>query len=120
MSLERIILEMGSGNDLHGMDYTKAAIRAVEDALHHSSIVLFRSTGLNRDAMQIEVTIGVQKPDQIDAERVAATLPFGSVTVNPVVGGLDVPVPVQNNYIVIATAAIAVRYDIPAGYRQQT
>ena len=28
MAPKRIILEMGSGNDLHGGDYTKAAIRA--------------------------------------------------------------------------------------------
>ena len=26
---KRIILEMGSGNDLHGGDYTKAALRAL-------------------------------------------------------------------------------------------
>ena len=25
----RIILEMGTGNDLYGMDYTKAAARAI-------------------------------------------------------------------------------------------
>ena len=31
MALKRIILEMGSGNDLHGGDYTKAALRAVQD-----------------------------------------------------------------------------------------
>ena len=29
MSLQRIILELGAGNDLHGGDYTKAANRAV-------------------------------------------------------------------------------------------
>ena len=34
MPLKRIILEMGTGNDLYGEDYTKAAIRAVQDALH--------------------------------------------------------------------------------------
>ncbi len=28
---------MGTGNDLHGGNYTKAAIRAVQDAIHHSS-----------------------------------------------------------------------------------
>ena len=33
MPLKRIILEMGAGNDLHGGDYTKAALRAVQDAL---------------------------------------------------------------------------------------
>ena len=33
MTPKRIILELGTGNDLHGGDYTKAAIRAVQDAL---------------------------------------------------------------------------------------
>ncbi|MFK7889389.1 MAG: Lin0512 family protein, partial [Granulosicoccus sp.] len=40
MTLKRIILEMGAGSDLHGEDYTKAACRAVHDALHHSSLTL--------------------------------------------------------------------------------
>ena len=31
--MKRIILEMGMGNDLYGEDYTKAACRAVEDAI---------------------------------------------------------------------------------------
>ena len=39
----RIILETGTGNDLYGEDYTKAACRAVQDALHHSSITMFRA-----------------------------------------------------------------------------
>ena len=29
---QRMIIEMGMGNDLHGMDYQKAARRAIEDA----------------------------------------------------------------------------------------
>ena len=33
MALKRVILELGTGNDLHGGDYTKAALRAVQDAL---------------------------------------------------------------------------------------
>ena len=39
--MKRIILEMGMGNDLYGEDYTKAACRAVEDAIRHSSLVYF-------------------------------------------------------------------------------
>ena len=38
---QRIIIEMGMGNDLHGMDYTKACARAIEDAFRHSSLPLF-------------------------------------------------------------------------------
>ena len=47
--LERLILEVGMGNDLYGEDYTKAALRAVQDALHHSSLTLFRSPAFNFD-----------------------------------------------------------------------
>ena len=46
MAAKRVILEMGSGNDLHGGDYTKAAVRAVADAIHHSSLTLIRTLGL--------------------------------------------------------------------------
>ena len=62
MALQRVILEMGTGNDLHGGDYTKAALRAVQDAIHHSSLTLIRTLKLDAKKMQVEVTIGVQKP----------------------------------------------------------
>lgn len=115
MSLERIILEMGTGNDLYGEDYTKAAVRAVQDALHHSSISLFRSMGIDRESMQVEVTIGTQKPEEIDADIIAKQIPFGTVTVNSVFGGLNVTDPIQETVTVIASAAVAARLDIPAG-----
>ena len=51
MKAKRVILEMGSGNDLHGSDYTKAAIRAVEDAIHHSSLTFIRTLGVDARAM---------------------------------------------------------------------
>lgn len=113
MSLKRVILEMGAGNDLHGADYTKAALRAVNDALHHSSMSWLRSLGLDSKAMQIEVTIGVQRPDQVDAAKVKASLPHGHVTVKVTKGGLDVPAEGGHDLAVIASAAIAVRYDLP-------
>ena len=60
--MKRIILEMGTGNDLYGEDYTKAACRAVDDALHHSSLILFRSLGFDHADMDVRVTIAVQDP----------------------------------------------------------
>jgi uncharacterized protein (TIGR02058 family) len=113
MPLKRIILEMGSGNDLHGGDYTKAALRAVQDALHHSSLAVFRSAGLDSKKMQVEVTIGVQNPEAVDTEKVKASLPHGQVTVKAVKGGLDVPAEGAHDAAVIASAAIAVRFDLP-------
>jgi uncharacterized protein (TIGR02058 family) len=113
MPVKRVILEMGAGNDLHGSDYTKAALRAVQDALHHSSLSLVRSLGLDVNSLQVEVTIGVQRPEQVDAAAVKASLPRGQVTVKVVKGGLDVPAEDRHDAIVIASAAIAARFDLP-------
>ena len=115
MALKRIILEMGTGNDLYGEDYTKAAGRAVQDALHHSSLTLFKALGLNRDDMQITVTIGVQHPERVDQEAVARELPFGSVKVKAEIGGLNVVDEQAQTTSVIAAAAIAVYLDLPDG-----
>ncbi|MBK1658038.1 Lin0512 family protein [Paracraurococcus ruber] len=107
-TLRRVILELGTGNDLHGGDYTKAALRAVQDALHHSSLSMLRALRVDPKAMVVEVTIGVQKPERVEAERVRASLPHGQVTVRVVKGGLDVPDPEREDTAVIASAAIAV------------
>jgi uncharacterized protein (TIGR02058 family) len=115
MSLQRVILEMGTGNDLYGEDYTKAAVRAVQDALHHSSISLFRSLGIAYDTMQVEVTIGSQQPGLVDVAIIASQIPFGSVKVNSVKGGLNVTDPEQATVTVIATAAVAARLELPEG-----
>ena len=113
MALKRVILELGTGNDLHGGDYTKAALRAVQDALHHSSMSMIRSLGLNSKEMQLEVTIGVQRPDKVNAAAVQASLPHGQVTVKVVKGGLDVPEDDRDDIAVIASAAVAVRFELP-------
>ena len=108
----RVILELGSGNDLHGSDYTKAALRAVQDALHHSSLSFVRSLKIERTKLDVEVTVGVQRPDQVDLDAVKNSLPVGNVTVKAVKGGLDVADPENNDPAVIASAAIAVRIEV--------
>src|ERR1700686_574298 len=110
---KRIILEMGSGNDLHGGDYTKAAIRAVQDALHHSSLSFIRTFGLDSKQMQVEVTIGAQKPERVDAAAVKATLPLGQGTVTVVKGGLDIPDGAGHATAIGASAAVAARMELP-------
>ena len=71
MPAKRVILELGTGNDLHGGDYTKAALRAVQDALHHSSLTMLRTLGVNsKTGMFVDVTIGVQQPAKVDLEKV--------------------------------------------------
>ena len=113
MPKTRVILELGSGNDLHGQNYTTAALRAVQDALHHSSLSFIGTLKIDRKTVEVDVTIGVQKPELVDLEKVRASLPVGKVTVKAVKGGLDVPDPENNDPAVIASAAIAVRIDVP-------
>jgi len=113
MTLKRVITEFGTGNDLHGGDYTKAAVRAVQDAIHHSSLSLIRSLGVDSRTMQVEVTIGVQQPEKVDTGAVKAALPHGQVTVRAIKGGLDVPDDSSGDVAVIASAAVTVRLDLP-------
>jgi uncharacterized protein (TIGR02058 family) len=112
MPKTRVILELGSGNDLHGSDYTKAALRAVADALHHSSLAFIRSLKIDAAALDVEVTLGVQRPERVDLEKVKAAMPAGNVIVTAVRGGLDVTDPERNDTAVIASAAVAVRIEL--------
>ena len=113
MASRRIVLEMGMGTDIRGGDYTKAAIRAVFDALHHSSLGITRAIGADIESMHVEVMVGVQQPDKVDTDAVKATLPHGKVTVKAVKGGIDVPDENSGDFAIIANAAIVVKLDLP-------
>jgi uncharacterized protein (TIGR02058 family) len=41
--------------------------------------------------MFVDVTIGVPNPEAVDTQAVAKELPYGTVTVNAVKGGLEIP-----------------------------
>ena len=105
----RYVTEMGMGTDVHGRDYTQAAERAVFDAIHHSSLHFFTSLGKNADDMFIDLLIGVPEPDKVDTERVAAALPYGTVSIKVQKGGLEIPADDGNDAIVIANAGVVVR-----------
>ena len=100
MAKRRFIIEMGMGNDLHGQDYTKAASRAVQDALHGSSLEVLKTRPELRKDLTVKVTIGVQEPDKVDLGVIKSLLPVGEVSVSSVVGGLNV------NEAVVAQVAI--------------
>ena len=113
MSLKRMVLQIGMGTDIRGRDYTKAAVRALRDALWHNSLSVADAVGLPADAMQVEVTIGVPHPEQVDKEAVLAVLPHGTGTVTVVEGGLEIANDAGTNATVVANAAAVVRLDIP-------
>jgi len=84
LARKRLAIEMGMGTDLHGMDYTKAAVRGLRDALWHNSLSVVP----------------------------ALVLPYGKATVKPVKGGLDVPNDDGSNTTVIASVAVVVYLDV--------
>ena len=104
--MQRFIIEMGMGNDLHGQDYMKAAARAIEDAIRHSSIPMFGALNIDHTEMRVQVTVGVQSPEDIDTEALKSALPRGRVTVQATHGGLDITNPDTGEITVIATAAV--------------
>jgi uncharacterized protein (TIGR02058 family) len=112
MAMKRMVLEIGMGTDIRGADYTKAAVRALRDALWHNSLSITDAMGLPVDAMQVEVTIGVPHPEKVSTAEVLAVLPHGTGTVAVVEGGLEIPNDAGTDRVVLAHAAAIVRLDV--------
>lgn len=111
MALVRCITEMGMGVDVHGRDATKAAKRAVSDAIRHSSLGFAKMLGKTAHDMVVDVKIGVPDPAGVDTAAVAKELPYGKVTVTAERGGLEVPAESGGDAILIANAAVIVSFD---------
>ena len=112
MAMKRMALEIGMGTDIRGADYTKAAVRALRDALWHNSLSIADAVGLDVDTMQVEVTIGVPHPEKVNKAEVLAVLPHGTGTVSVVEGGLEIANEAGTDKTVIAQAAAIVRLDL--------
>jgi uncharacterized protein (TIGR02058 family) len=115
MNRQRFIVEIGTGADLHGGDVTKAAQKAIKDAVSHSCLCgLFDIVGINNpNQMHIEVKIACPYPDKLDKNEVLKAVPFGSAQLEAVQGGLtvrglDLPELGEGDTIVVAVAALTV------------
>ena len=100
------------GTDIRGADYTKAAVRALRDALWHNSLNVAAALGKPTDSMVVEVHIGVPRPELVNKAEVLAILPHGTGTVTVVEGGLEIFNDDRTSSTVIANAAAIVRLDI--------
>ena len=112
MAMKRMMVEIGMGTDIRGADYTKAAVRALRDALWHNSLNVAAALGKPTDSMVVEILIGVPKPERVDTAQVLAVLPHGTGTVKVVEGGLEIPNEAGTDKTVIAQAAAVVRLDL--------
>ena len=109
MSTVPYVLEFGMGVDLHGEDCTKAACRAVFDAVRHSSLPLLNEIRERGGTMLVDVTVAVPDPASVNLDVVKAELPHGEISVHAVSGGLRVP----GRETIIACASIAVSAQYP-------
>jgi uncharacterized protein (TIGR02058 family) len=83
-------IELGTGVDLRGQSATKAAVRAVRDAIGTNLIpsvpVL---TGGDHDRLKVNIRLAVPLPDpEIDFDAIREVLPVGTVTFEIVQGGM--------------------------------
>jgi uncharacterized protein (TIGR02058 family) len=105
-------LEVGMGTDIRGADPTKAACRAVRDALWHNSLAIATALGQPLDAMIVDVHIGVPRPELVDKAQVLAVLPYGTGSVSVVDGGLEIHNDEGTDSSLIAHACVVVSLDI--------
>ena len=76
---KRFIVEFGSGADLHGADMTKAAARAIKDAVSHACLcglveILGRSSF---EGILVHAEVRVPDPGKVDVEALKAMIPIG-------------------------------------------
>lgn len=111
MAKKRVAIEIGMGTSLRRADYTAAAVRALKDALWHNSLNMAPAFGFPKEAMIVEVEIGVQEPGEVDTTEVAKCLPYGQSSVAVSLGGLDIPKP-DGGKTVMANATAVVYFDM--------
>ena len=111
MAKQRMVLELGMGTDIRGADSTKAACRALRDALWHNSLSIAPALGHPLESMIVDVHIGVPRPDTVDKAQVLAVLPYGKGTVTVVEGGLEIKNDAGGSTL-IANACAIVSLDI--------
>ena len=114
MAKTRMVTQFGMGTSIRSQNYTEAAVRGIRDALWHNSLNVADAFGFPKEAMLIEVEIGVQQPDKVDSDALLGIFPYGQPSVRVVNGGLDVAKPDGSGVSVIANVAIIVSFDMAA------
>lgn len=112
MAKIRMLNQFGMGTSIRSLDYTEACARGIRDALWHNAVNVADAFGFPREAMILDVEIGVQKPDQVDTQALLGIFPYGQVKINLSKGGLDIDKPDGSGTSVIANVAIGVSFDM--------
>jgi uncharacterized protein (TIGR02058 family) len=112
MAAKRVALEIGMGTDVRGGDSTKAAARALRNALWRNSLTIAKALGQDPKDMLVDIRIGVPNPETVRHDEVLAVLPYGTPELSVVEGGLEVANEDNSDVMLLAHAAVVVRLDI--------
>jgi uncharacterized protein (TIGR02058 family) len=120
MNMKRYCIEMGTGIDQHGQDVTKAAAKAVKDAVSRvclsglGEIVKLGGIG----DMVVDVLVACPHPEEVKTEEVLEALPFGTKQIKVVEGGMSATVSFaaglgdKTDQAIVANAAVTVSVDM--------
>jgi uncharacterized protein (TIGR02058 family) len=119
MNKKRFVIEMGTGVEQHGQNITRAATKAVKDAISRVSLVGLREMMALEDLneMLVEVLIACPRPEEVNSAEVLQALPFGQKEIKVVEGSMVVHghqlaiLEDKSDEIIIANAAVTVYLD---------
>lgn len=87
-----LFIEVGFGNDQHGQNPTKAAVRACRNAIEFNSIPSIAKIvpgGYDGMRLRVQLAAPAEYHDAIDIAQVAAVFPYGRLDpIELVVGGM--------------------------------
>ncbi|MHA1265747.1 MAG: Lin0512 family protein [Candidatus Helarchaeota archaeon] len=115
-AIKRFIIQLGMGVDQHGQDVTRAAQKAIKNAIANNCLVgLTEICKLqNPTDLYVQVQIACPYPERIDKKRVLRAILFGNkkLIVNKggmVVAGIQIPeLGDTSNEMIVVTAAVSV------------
>ena len=120
MQKTRLLIEIGTGVELHGQDPTRAAVKAVRDAVSRVCFGMglhetFRLGG-HQDSI-VSILVGVPHHEQVNKDEVFKAIPYGERELTVVEGGMiakghfDRGSGDKSDDIIIANAAVTVWVD---------
>ena len=115
-----LFIEMGFGNDSHGQNVTKAAVRACRNAIEFNSIPSIAKIvpgGYDKMKLTVDLAIPPKYKHALDEEACKKVFPYGAVTIRVQDGGGVFPSGIaidalgdKNEDMVVAIASVSVGY----------